>query len=60
MASDELIEIVGEKLLTEDKANSIIMAARAHWFDDETDNTESSDGTNEVEIETPVKDEDKS
>jgi len=35
LASDELIEIVGEKALSEDAANDIIMAARAHWFDDE-------------------------
>ena len=35
LASDELIEIVGEKALSEDAANEIIMAARAHWFEDE-------------------------
>jgi len=34
LASDELIEIVGGTL-TEAAANEIIMAARAHWFDDE-------------------------
>ena len=35
LASDELIEIVGEKKLSEAVANDIIMAARAHWFEDE-------------------------
>lgn len=32
LASDELIEIVGEDALDETKANETIMAARAHWF----------------------------
>ena len=35
LASDELMEIVGEKKLSEAVANDIIMAARAHWFEDE-------------------------
>jgi len=35
LASDELIEIVGADALSEDAANEVIMAARAHWFDDE-------------------------
>jgi N utilization substance protein A len=35
LASDELIEIVGAEHLDEDTANAIIMAARAHWFDEE-------------------------
>ncbi|HSE76745.1 MAG TPA: transcription termination factor NusA [Alphaproteobacteria bacterium] len=34
LASDELIEIVGKDALDETAANSIIMAARAHWFAD--------------------------
>jgi N utilization substance protein A len=34
LAGDELIEIVGEGALDLDGANAIIMAARAHWFDD--------------------------
>jgi len=33
LASDELIEIVGKEEMTEDKANELIMAARAHWFE---------------------------
>ncbi|MDE1901905.1 MAG: transcription termination/antitermination protein NusA [Alphaproteobacteria bacterium] len=36
LAGDELREIVGEDELSEGKANEIIMAARAHWFADET------------------------
>ena len=35
LAGDELIEILGEGSLSLDKANDIIMAARAHWFADE-------------------------
>jgi N utilization substance protein A len=36
LASDELIEIIGAEQMDEDTANAVIMAARAHWFDDET------------------------
>jgi N utilization substance protein A len=32
LATDELIEIVGEDAWTEDAANAIIMKAREHWF----------------------------
>ena len=35
LAGDELMEVVGGKALTEDQANEIIMAARAHWFEGE-------------------------
>ena len=35
LASDELLEIVSAGALTQGSANTIIMAARAHWFDDE-------------------------
>ena len=34
LASDELIDIVGKDELSEDQANAVIMAARAHWFED--------------------------
>ena len=34
LASDELRDIVGTDELTESQANTIIMAARAHWFED--------------------------
>ena len=35
LASDELIEVVGTSGMDEATANEVIMAARAHWFDDE-------------------------
>jgi len=34
LASDELIEIVGADNMDEETANNVIMAARAHWFED--------------------------
>jgi N utilization substance protein A len=38
LAGDELVEIVGADNLTEEAANEIIMAARAHWFEAEDGN----------------------
>jgi len=35
LAGDELREILGEKKISETKANEMIMAARAHWFEDD-------------------------
>jgi N utilization substance protein A len=35
LASDELIEILGEGAMDEATANEVIMAARAHWFAEE-------------------------
>jgi N utilization substance protein A len=35
LASDELIDLVGAAEMNLDDANTVIMAARAHWFDDE-------------------------
>lgn len=35
LASDELIEILGENALSETEANRVIMAAREHWFEGE-------------------------
>ncbi len=35
LAGDELVEIVGADNLSEDAANEIIMAARAHWFEED-------------------------
>jgi N utilization substance protein A len=35
LAGDELVEIVGADKLSEEDANTIIMAARAHWFEGE-------------------------
>jgi N utilization substance protein A len=44
LASDELVEIVGEANMDEATANEIIMAARAHWFDDEEAEPVEGDG----------------
>jgi N utilization substance protein A len=38
LAGDELVEIVGADNLSEEAANEIIMAARAHWFEGEDGN----------------------
>ncbi|MEX2629687.1 MAG: transcription termination/antitermination protein NusA, partial [Tistlia sp.] len=35
LAGDELVEMLGDLSPGEEEANAIIMAARAHWFDDE-------------------------
>jgi len=35
LASDELVEIVGEANMDEAAANEVIMGARAHWFGEE-------------------------
>ncbi|WP_026989122.1 transcription termination factor NusA [Fodinicurvata sediminis] len=35
LAGDELIELLGDLAPDEETANAIIMAARAHWFEDE-------------------------
>lgn len=35
LAGDELREIVGDDQMTENRANEMIMAARAHWFQDD-------------------------
>lgn len=35
LAGDELVEILGEGQMTEQAANELIMAARAHWFAEE-------------------------
>ena len=35
LAADELVELLGEDSITEKDANTVIMAARAHWFAEE-------------------------
>lgn len=41
LASDELVELLGEDFITGSEANDIIMKARAHWFaDEDTDEKE--------------------
>jgi len=44
LASDELVEIVGEANMDEAVANEVIMAARAHWFADEAGAEGQADG----------------
>ncbi|MEI8295804.1 MAG: transcription termination factor NusA [Alphaproteobacteria bacterium] len=36
LANDELVELMGQQLISVDKANELIMAARSHWFEEET------------------------
>jgi N utilization substance protein A len=57
LASDELIEILGELAPGEEEANAIIMAARAHWFEGEdlADAATDSGGEAETETETETK-----
>ena len=43
LASDELIEILGDLAPSVDEANEMIMAARAHWFEDEDAPAESGE-----------------
>ena len=52
LASDELIEIVPTGMLSENRANEIIMTARAHWFADEEDAADAAEGA--AEEETPA------
>ncbi|MEE9300005.1 MAG: hypothetical protein V3V17_02625, partial [Alphaproteobacteria bacterium] len=42
LASDELIELLDGDALSEDEANTIIMAARAHWFAEEEGSEEAT------------------
>ena len=62
LASDELIEIVPPGTLGEDKANEIIMAARAHWFEgedeakDDGETTDGEDGEDGEEGDAPAAD----
>ncbi|MFT9383555.1 MAG: transcription termination factor NusA [Acetobacter orientalis] len=44
LAGDELVEILGTDAIEGDAANEIIMAARAHWFDGEGDQSSSTEG----------------
>ena len=44
LASDELIEMLGADALDEPTANTIIMAARAHWFADDATGEEAHHG----------------
>ena len=56
LASDELLEFLPAKSLSEDQATAIIMAARAHWFESEENEAdaapEESSETQETDEET--------
>ncbi len=47
LASDELLEILGENQMSAEDANTLIMAARAHWFEDEEAGTEAGETSDE-------------
>ena len=51
LAGDELLEMLPDSGLGEEAANAIIMAARAHWFEDEpaTEGEEEGDGATATE-----------
>ena len=44
LAGDELVEILDDSAPSLEEANAIVMAARAHWFDDdESDDAEAAE-----------------
>lgn len=53
LASDELIDILGTGSMSMDDANTMIMAARAHWFEDEDAGDEAVENAKD---ETPAED----
>lgn len=48
LPEQELEEILGASAMSQDEANRIIMAARAHWFDDEEAPAEGEEGSGEA------------
>ena len=44
LAADELVEILGKDQISERDANTVIMAARAHWFADEASGDKAEQG----------------
>ena len=50
LASDELVEIIGENQLSKRQANDIIMKARAPWFESDNEEKEEIKETEEKEI----------
>ena len=51
LASDELIEILGVGSMSMEEANTMIMAARAHWFEDEDSETSDADSSDDESAE---------
>ena len=49
LASDELIELLGEGQITEQDANAVIMKAREHWFAEENAQAEAAEAEAEAE-----------
>ena len=47
LAGDELVEILGESVMTEEDANELIMKARAHWFEGEDAPSDETETTND-------------
>lgn len=43
LAGDELVEILGEGVMTEADANEVIMRARAHWFENDETKTDTTE-----------------
>ena len=56
LAGDELLEILEGETMSLEQANTIIMAARAHWFadDDAADDSEVSAEGQAEDVDTPV------
>ena len=51
LAADELLEILPQDSLSQERADAIIMAARAHWFEDEqSEGTSASGGAAPVAV----------
>lgn len=48
LPEQELEEILGASAMSQDEANRIIMAARAHWFDDEETPADGEEGSGEA------------
>ena len=49
LAGDELVELLPNGGLTEESAGELIMAARAHWFDDDAEASAPADESDEAE-----------
>lgn len=56
LASDELIELLGEGQITEQDANAVIMKAREHWFAEENAQAEAAEAEAEANAEAEVDD----
>ena len=48
LATDELVEIIGEDFMIPSDAEKLIMRARAHWFEDETSEETAGEETTEA------------